>query len=135
MLPNFVNLILWCIRNCQWVIQPPLWCILIHSGMDSSSLHPLDRIRQEGIVVSACVVCISNGLYSATSLASLPTVTHWQLSPIRLHLDMEKIAHISSDSTTPTGDWTRVARLAIQCSTDWAIPYSNNNLFVKRVLH
>ena len=33
-------------------------------------------------------------------------------------------AHMRSESSSPTGDRTRVARLAVQCSTDWATPSS-----------
>ena len=50
-----------------------------------------------------CVVRISNGRYSATSLASVPTVTHLQPSPIRLYLDVEYSAHMRSESSTPRG--------------------------------
>ena len=31
-------------------------------------------------------------------------------------------AHMRSEGSSPTGDRTRVARLAVQCSTDWATP-------------
>ena len=33
-------------------------------------------------------------------------------------------AHMRSEGSSPTGDRTRVARLAVQCSTDWATPSS-----------
>ena len=34
-------------------------------------------------------------------------------------------AHMRSEGSSPTGDRTRVARLAVQCSTDWATPSSS----------
>ena len=34
------------------------------------------------------------------------------------------IAHMRSESSSPTGDQTRVARLAVQCSTNWTTPCS-----------
>ena len=85
--------------------------------------HPARGYSGDCMCIHVCLVW-SNGLYNATSLASVPAVTHWQPSPIRLHLDMEKIAHMRLDSTTPTAYRTRVARLAVQCSTDLAIPSS-----------
>ena len=33
-------------------------------------------------------------------------------------------AHMRTESSSPTGAWTLVARLAVQCSTDWATPSS-----------
>ena len=33
-------------------------------------------------------------------------------------------AHMRSESSSPTGDRTRVARFVVQCSTDWATPSS-----------
>ena len=39
-------------------------------------------------------------------------------------------AHMRSENSSPTGDRTRVARLAVQCSTDWATPSSSIHFIV-----
>ena len=37
-------------------------------------------------------------------------------------------AHMRSEGSSPTGDRTRVARSAVQCSTDWATPSTTDNI-------